>query len=178
MKSSGVTMFLNIHVNVLVRGEPWNAAAWLGPMLEQKGTVVVLPERFVPAQLAWVRSLHRTGQGPRMRRWVMQLEAKGQLQPAVAAVAALAAWQQGDGDAARRWSHIGESAELGLRAVPESALTRALLALNDGDADQARAFADIAVVRWPEDPQAWLTRGCVRLQTGDGAGAAQDSSVL
>jgi Flp pilus assembly protein TadD len=101
------------------------------------------------------------------------LDARGQLDPAVAGVASLAMWERGDLASAKRWIAMGQrgdgtaSAECLVAAAYAAMANRASLA-------EAGRLADEACSRWPDDGRTWAARGLIQLLNGNAEGASPD----
>lgn len=122
------------------------------------------------AQQLWLRALHRAGETARACEWAVQAEQAGQLRPAAAGVAALAAIDSENFAAAQRWlrAAVAEAPTL------ESLVAQATLDLAAADARSAVQRADEALRMNPGEGRAWSIRAFAELLAGDLPTAQRD----
>lgn len=147
--------------------------AWLSPLLETDGVAVALPQGFRAAEILWVRALHRSRASDRLQRWATQLDARGQLDPAVAGVASLAMWEQGDLALAKHWIAMGRRGEDTVSAECLIAAAQMAMAAPASLAEAMR-FTEEACARWPDDGRTWAAHGFVELLSGNAESANAD----
>jgi len=163
----------NLASIAFMRRDDAGCVAWLSPLLEVDGVARPSPSGFLAAQMLWVRALHRSNAVDRLLRWVMQLDASGELDPVVAGIASLAAWERGDVVLASRWVAMGRSR--GEAASAECLVAAVFLLIADrASRTETMKLAEQACARWPADGRAWAVRGLVKLWMGDGEGAKSD----
>jgi hypothetical protein len=156
-----------------MRGDDAGCVAWLSPLLEVDGVANALPPGFRAAEILWARALHRSRAMDRLHRWAAQLDARGQLDPAVAGVASLAMWERGDLALATRWIAMGQGGD---NSASVECLVAAAHVAMAGRASIAEAerLAEEACSRWPADGRGWTVRGLTKLLRGDVIGASAD----
>lgn len=163
----------NLASIAFMRRDDAGCVAWLSPLLEVDGVARPSPSGFLAAQMLWVRALHRSSAIDRLVRWAMQLDASGELDPAVAGVASLAVWERGDAVLARRWVAMGRSR--GEAASAECLVAAVFLSIaGRGAQTEAMKLAEEVCVRWPADGRGWAARGLSKLLVGDVASANSD----
>lgn len=163
----------NLASIAFMRLDDAGCVAWLSPLLEVDGVARPSPSGFLAAQMLWVRALHRSNAVDRLLGWVMQLDASGELDPAVAGVASLAAWERGDVVLAMRWVAMGVSR--GEAASAECLVAAVFLSIaNRASQAETAKLAEQACARWPADGRGWAVRGLAKLLAGDGEGAKSD----
>ncbi|SFQ11286.1 tetratricopeptide repeat protein [Variovorax sp. 770b2] len=163
----------NLASIAFMRRDDAGCVAWLSPLLEVDGVARSLPSGFLAAQMLWVRALHRSHAVDRLLRWVAQLDASGQLDPAVAGIASLASWERGDVASARRWVATGRSR--GEAVSAECLVAAVFLSIADrGSHVEIGKLAEEACARWPADGRGWAVRGLAKLLAGDAESANSD----
>lgn len=121
-------------------------------------------------QQLWLQALHRLGELARACAWTLAAEQAGRLDAGAAGVAALAAIDEGDFDAAARWVRLAQAAPPGMELL----VAQASLALAARDPAAARQFGAQALNINPLDGRAWSACGFADLLGGNLDAAAQD----
>ena len=149
-----------------MRGDDAGCVAWLSPLLEVDGVANPAAQGGRALETLWVRALHRSRATDRLHRWVAQLDARGQLDPAVAGVASLASVERGDVASARRWIAMGRSMSDTVSA--ECLVAAAYMVMSShASLEELCRLAGEACTKWPSDGRTWTVRGLSGLLIGD-----------
>lgn len=143
----------------------------LEPLMQAAALPGAEPAGGLTQQL-WLQALHRLGELARACAWALEAERTGRLDPGAAGVAALAAIDEGDFDAAPRWVRLAQTGQ----EAPgmELLVAQASLALAARDPVAARQFGAQALNINPLDGRAWSACGFADLLGGNLDAAAQD----